>query len=230
MRATDLRERLECFPIIAAIRDDRWQKALRSPAEVLFYLEANLLTVKQHIQQAHDAGKVIFVHLDLAEGIGKDRAGVRFLAQCGADGVLSTRAQLIRYAKGVSLQPVVESETYDVEGYAIDDMNQYGGFTDVPFVQAAAVLNEDAGELTVFVINGDEHDVHELTLDASAFAGWHYVEHVSMSTDDPEAFNDHDHPDVIVPAAVPGTCCEGGVAKAVLKPLSWNMIRFEKNK
>ena len=116
MRATDLRERLECFPIIAAIRDDRWQKALRSPAEVLFYLEANLLTVKQHIQQAHDAGKVIFVHLDLAEGIGKDRSGIEYLAKCGVDGIISTRAQIIRLAKDAGLLTVQRFFALDSQG------------------------------------------------------------------------------------------------------------------
>ena len=116
MRATDLRERLECFPIIAAIRDDRWQKALRSPAEVLFYLEANLLTVKQHIQQAHDAGKVIFVHLDLAEGIGKDRSGVRFLASCGADGIISTKSSIIKFARDAGLISIQRFFAYDSHG------------------------------------------------------------------------------------------------------------------
>ena len=116
MRATDLRERLEGFPIIAAIRDDRWQKALRSPAEVLFYLEANLLTVKQHIQQAHDAGKVIFVHLDLAEGIGKDRSGIEYLAKCGVDGIISTRAQIIRLAKDTGLLTVQRFFALDSQG------------------------------------------------------------------------------------------------------------------
>lgn len=116
MRATDLRERLECFPIIAAIRDDRWQKALHSPAEVLFYLEANLLTVKQHIQQAHDAGKVIFVHLDLAEGIGKDRSGIEYLAKCGVDGIISTRAQIIRLAKDAGLLTVQRFFALDSQG------------------------------------------------------------------------------------------------------------------
>ena len=36
MRAEELKNRLECFPIIAAIRDNRWRQALASPAEILF--------------------------------------------------------------------------------------------------------------------------------------------------------------------------------------------------
>lgn len=116
MRTADLKERLEDFPLIAAIRDDRWEKALQSPAEVLFYLEANLLTVKERITQAHAAEKVIFVHLDLAEGIGKDRAGIEFLAGCGVDGIISTRAQIIRLAKDAGLLTVQRFFALDSQG------------------------------------------------------------------------------------------------------------------
>ena len=99
MRAEELKNRLECFPIIAAIRDNRWRQALNSPAEILFYLEANILTVRDRIRQAHEAEKIVFVHLDLAEGIGKDRSGLQYLQECGVDGIISTRSPIIRSAR-----------------------------------------------------------------------------------------------------------------------------------
>ena len=100
MDTPSLTERLEISPVIAAIRDSKWSAALSSPSEVLFYLEPHLSTVRERIGQAHAAGKLIFIHLDLAEGIGKDKEGVAYLADCGADGIISTRAQIIRFAKG----------------------------------------------------------------------------------------------------------------------------------
>ena len=116
MQATQLRERLECFPIIAAIRDDRWEAAVSSPAEVLFYLECNLLTVEQKIRQAHEAGKILFVHIDLSEGIGRDRAGLAYLAKCGVDGIISTKIQLIRLAKDMGLLTVQRFFALDSQG------------------------------------------------------------------------------------------------------------------
>ena len=116
MRAAELFDRLECFPIIAAIRENRWQQALNSPAEVLFYLESSLLTVHQRIRQAHDAGKIIFIHMDLAEGIGRDRAGLTYLAECGVDGIISTKAQLIRTAKDLGLLTVQRFFALDSQG------------------------------------------------------------------------------------------------------------------
>ena len=116
MRAAELQDRLECFPIIAAIRDDRWEAALSSPAEVLFYLECNLMTVQQRILQAHNAGKSIFIHIDLSEGIGKDRTGLAYLAKCGADGIISTKSQLIRTAKDLGLLTVQRFFALDSQG------------------------------------------------------------------------------------------------------------------
>ncbi len=136
--------------------------------------------------------------------------------------------QLINYAKGVSLAPVMECETFDVEGYAIDDMNQYGDFTGVPYVQAAAALDEEAGSLSVFVVNTDWEESHAFTLDAAAFEGWKFVGHTALYSEDPEAYNDYEHPDTIVPVVVGDTACTAGQVSAELKPLSWNLFRFVK--
>ena len=114
---------LECNPVIAAIGQDGFPAALRSPVQIIFHLGIDLMSVSDAIRQAHEAGKYIFIHLDLAEGIGKDRAGVRFLAQCGADGMISTKAQLIRYAKEQGLITVQRFFALDSKGMdSIEEM------------------------------------------------------------------------------------------------------------
>lgn len=123
MTVSEIISQLEQNPVIAAIRDDSWQAALASPAQVLFYLSADLLTVEKKVQEAHAVGKFVLVHLDLAEGIGKDRTGIRFLAQCGVDGIISTRAQVIRFAKEQGLIAVQRFFALDSKGMdSIDDM------------------------------------------------------------------------------------------------------------
>ena len=136
--------------------------------------------------------------------------------------------QLIRWAKGVSLQCPVKCDTYDVLGYAIDDMNQYGGFTGVQTVQAAAALNEEAEELSVFVINADLQEDRELTLDVRGFEGWKFTEHIEMFSADAEAQNTWDRPDRILPAVNTEARAEKGVLTARLKKASWNVLRFRK--
>ncbi len=133
---------------------------------------------------------------------------------------------LVKYAKGTSLMPVVDCDTYDIDGYAMDGMNQYEGFEKVPYVTAAAALNEEAGELTVFVINADWEEDHEFTMDLRAFNGLTFKEHKVLYTDDPEASNSYETPDQILPRAAEGTVLEGGVLSAKLRKQSWNVIRF----
>lgn len=123
MQLSEIITCLECNPVIAAIRDDKWEEALACPAQVIFYLSADLLTVGERVRQAHEAGKFVMVHLDLAEGVGKDRTGIRYLSQCGVDGIISTRAQLIRIAKEQGLLTVQRFFALDSKGIeSIDDM------------------------------------------------------------------------------------------------------------
>ena len=136
--------------------------------------------------------------------------------------------QMIRRAKGTSLRCEISCDTYDVPGYAIDDMNQYGGFTGVETVQAAAALDEEAGELTVFVINADAEEEQELKLDARGFEGWKFTEHIEMYSEDPEAANSWDRPDRILPRSNTETRAEKGILTARLKKESWNVLCFKK--
>ncbi len=96
----DILELLAEAPVIAAAQSDaEFSAALSASPQVIFWLNANILSLPEYIAKAHACGKVILVHIDLAEGLGKDPAGVRFLHRLGADGLISTRSGLIRLAK-----------------------------------------------------------------------------------------------------------------------------------
>lgn len=111
-----LMDTLEQCPVIAAVHDRYFDKALNSPSEVIFLLGSNILTIPERIRQAHRAEKCIFIHVDLAEGLGKDRAGIQFCAQAGADGIISTRANLIRAARDLGLLTVQRFFALDSQG------------------------------------------------------------------------------------------------------------------
>lgn len=99
--------RLEDNPIIAAVRTGReLEGALASEVPLIFLLSGSILTLKDTLQRIHAEKKQAFVHIDLAEGIGKDNAGIAFLAELGADGIISTRAGLIRAAGEYGLETV----------------------------------------------------------------------------------------------------------------------------
>ena len=133
---------------------------------------------------------------------------------------------MIQWAKGESLLCPVTCDKYDVPGYAIDDMNQYGGFTGADTVQAAAALNEENGELTVFVINADLEEAQQFTIDARGFAGYTFLEHIEMHAGHPDAANTFERPDALVPRTVTDTRCDVGTVSARLEKASWNVFRF----
>ncbi|MBP3333403.1 MAG: glycerol-3-phosphate responsive antiterminator [Clostridia bacterium] len=102
-------------PVIAAVRDSG-KSAMNSPCEVIFDLGANIMTVASVINEAHRNGKLIFVHIDLAEGIGKDRGGLNYLKMLGSDGIISTKTGLLRQAKELSMLTVKRVFLLDSQG------------------------------------------------------------------------------------------------------------------
>ena len=114
---------LERSPVIAAVRDDGFAPALVSPCEVIFYLKANINTLPQRCEAARACHKLLFVHIDLAEGLGKDKSAVEFLASLGVDGIVSTRGNMIRWARECGLMTVQRFFALDSLGIiAIDEM------------------------------------------------------------------------------------------------------------
>ncbi len=135
-------------------------------------------------------------------------------------------SQLMRFGRGVSLRTAVESGTYDIPGYAMDDTTEYVAQEGVPYVDAATSWNETTGELSVFVINRSLDTTQALTLDVRGFENIAFVEHIEMFSDDIDAKNTYENPDAILPRKNPSAKFEAGVLEATLQPLSWNVLRL----
>lgn len=116
MKRNELNDLLERSPVIAAVSENKWDAAISSPAGIIFYLQGNLLTLKDRIKQSHDAGKPVFVHIDLADGITRDKTGLTFVAKCGADGILTTHGNLIKIAHEMGLLTVQRFFALDSKG------------------------------------------------------------------------------------------------------------------
>ncbi len=87
-------------PVIAAVRGDgEAMQAAESPVAAVFLLGGSILTLPEITKALRKAGKLVFVHMDLCEGLGRDAAAVQWCAEnLAIDGVISTRAQLLRAA------------------------------------------------------------------------------------------------------------------------------------
>ncbi len=90
--------------IIAAVRTEQeLTAALEAAVETVFYLTPSVFTLAPAVEKAHARGKRLFIHMDLAEGIGKDRAGLQLVKNMHVDGIISSRGSIIKMAKEAGL-------------------------------------------------------------------------------------------------------------------------------
>lgn len=135
--------------------------------------------------------------------------------------------QLIQNAKGTSMQVSIDSPTFDMPGYAIDDTSQYTGKNNVPFIDSACAWDEKSEKLTVFVINRNQTEEYPLELDIRGFEGYKKVIHNEMFSKDFEKKSSYGD-DWAAPAESSTASLKEGICSTKVKPLSWNVITFEK--
>lgn len=93
--------------VIAAVRDSDVLASVSLDAiDTVFLLSTNIIELPSKVEEIHYEGKELFVHADFADGIGKDRFGMAFLKEAGVDGVISTRASVIKAAREIGLKTV----------------------------------------------------------------------------------------------------------------------------
>lgn len=93
--------------IIAATRSDaEFVHATESAVSVIFDLDSDIMTLPKKLKSAHNNQKKLYVHIDLARGIGKDMSGIVFLKKMGVDGVISTKVSIIKLARDAGLSTV----------------------------------------------------------------------------------------------------------------------------
>lgn len=92
-------------PIIAAINDlDNIDKAIQSPCKVIFLLTGNILDLGFVVAKLKKEEKLVYVHVDLIEGLSKDDITIKFINKhIELDGIITTKANLIKAAKKLNI-------------------------------------------------------------------------------------------------------------------------------
>lgn len=108
MEKQTLHTLLEEFPVIPAVKNDAgMKKCVESESPLVFVLHANLSTAAPITSFLKEHGKTVFLHMDLIEGLAQKEVAVDFLARTTqADGIISTRPNLIRHASAQGLLTV----------------------------------------------------------------------------------------------------------------------------
>jgi glycerol uptake operon antiterminator len=106
LRAVDgslgrLLETFKRMPVAAVIsRAEELPRALASTVPAVFFVRAPAFHLGPLVWSVQARGKAAFVHIDLIAGLGKDRAGIAFLArEIGVNGIITSHSALVAAAK-----------------------------------------------------------------------------------------------------------------------------------
>lgn len=102
-------DKIEASPIIAAVKDDNeLQRCLDTDVEVVFILYGDVCSIPDIVARVKDGGRTAMVHLDLIAGLAQKEEAVDYIhCRTRADGIITTRANLIRRAKSLGLATVL---------------------------------------------------------------------------------------------------------------------------
>ncbi len=96
---------IEENPSIAGIKDDAGLRlVLQSDCKVVFVLFGNVMNINGIVHKLKEHGKMVFINVDLIDGFSSREIVLEFLKQHTlADGILSSKATMIKAAKALNL-------------------------------------------------------------------------------------------------------------------------------
>lgn len=112
-------EALEDSPIIAAIKDNEGlEKCISCDSRVVFILYGDIITIPNIVMKIKESGKIALVHADLVSGLGSKEIAIDFLKKNTlADGIITTKPNLIKRAKELGLYTILRLFLIDSMAY-----------------------------------------------------------------------------------------------------------------
>ncbi|MBR4748534.1 MAG: alpha-N-arabinofuranosidase [Abditibacteriota bacterium] len=126
---------------------------------------------------------------------------------------------ICKWGRGTVLDMRIEGDTYDT-----------GGRKGIGCLDSLAVISRDKKELTIFAVNRSLDSDMDFKCDLSSFGAVRMIEQLVLNSDDLNAENTPDEPDLVKPR--PGTGCliDDGHLTGILEKHSWNVIRISLDK
>lgn len=97
-------------PIIAAIKNDEGLKdALKTDVGIVFILYGDICTIPDIVRKIKDSGRIAMVHIDLIAGLNNSKeVSLDFIKNnTQADGIITTKGNMIPHAKELELNTVL---------------------------------------------------------------------------------------------------------------------------
>ncbi len=140
-------------PVIGAIRNsDDLQKIIKSEVRIVFILYGSIINVKEICTSLIEAGKVVFVHVDMIDGLKSDPKGIEFIKeQVKPFGIITTKQNNIKLGNHLGLYTILRV-------FIIDSLSLQTGIKNIHSVPPSAieVMPGVAGK----IIKSLEREVH----------------------------------------------------------------------
>lgn len=105
----EYRDALYESPVIAAVNSfESLEKSLSCSGRIIFILFGNICNISEIVAKIKAAGKLAVVHIDLITGLASKEIAVDFIKErTDADGIISTKPALVKYARKLSMFTVL---------------------------------------------------------------------------------------------------------------------------
>ena len=111
----DLLEIIADSPVIAAVKDEEGlAKSLRTDCRIIFILYGNICSLTTIVEKVKSRDKLAIVHADLVQGLSAKTEAIDYIKNnTKADGILSTKGNLVKHATDIGLIGILRNFIID---------------------------------------------------------------------------------------------------------------------
>lgn len=112
------------FPIIAAVKDEKELKeSLMTDCKVIFILFGNICNISEIVEKIKNKDKLAIIHADLVQGLSAKIEAIDYLRlNTKADGIISTKGNLVKYAVEIGLIGILRN--FIIDSMAMENVNK----------------------------------------------------------------------------------------------------------
>ena len=111
----DLLEIIADSPVIAAVKDEEGlDKSLKTDCRIIFILYGNICSLTTIVERIKNRDKLAIVHADLVQGLSAKTEAIDYVKNnTKADGILSTKGNLVKHAADIGLIGILRNFIID---------------------------------------------------------------------------------------------------------------------
>lgn len=120
----DLLEIIADSPVIAAVKDEEGlDKSLRTDCRIIFILYGNICSLTTIVEKIKKRDKLAIVHADLVQGLSAKIEAIDYIKNnTKADGILSTKGNLVKHATDIGLISILRN--FIIDSIAMENVNK----------------------------------------------------------------------------------------------------------